>query len=79
MSNPVPAPILHPTHSVFSINFVTDSIGRSRLEMVGSMKINWGAYLRKESILDCLDFGDPNEVMDANTPNIESIDIPQAA
>jgi hypothetical protein len=68
----------YPTHSLFSINIVVDSIGQSRLEIVGSMKINWNSYLQKQSILDCLEFGEPTEVMDANTPDILCIDIPTA-
>jgi hypothetical protein len=66
----------YPVYSVFSVKLVEDSTGASRLEMAGNMRINWGSFLQKKNLLDCLDFGDELEVMDANTPNIIELAIP---
>jgi hypothetical protein len=66
----------YPVYSVFSVKLVETSTGESRLEMAGNMRINWGSYLSKKNLLDCLDFGDEAEVMDANTPNITELTIP---
>lgn len=56
-----------------SINLIQDSKGGSRIEIIGSMTIDWGSYQRGENLLDCLVFGDPDEPLDANTPDINEI------
>lgn len=66
----------YPIYSTFSIRIVETSTGESRVEIAGAMRINWGRYLQKQNLLDCLFFGDEAEVMDANTPDIISLDIP---
>jgi hypothetical protein len=68
--------MIYPVHSTFSIKIVETSTGQSRVEIAGDLRINWGRYLQKMSLLDCLYFGDPAEIMDANTPDITVLDIP---
>jgi hypothetical protein len=63
-----------PEHAIFSINVVQDSIGGSRIEILGSLTIDWLKYQQKYSLLDCLEFGDSTEPLDANTPDITQVD-----
>jgi hypothetical protein len=68
--------MIYPVNSTFSIKIVETSTGQSRVEIAGDLLMNWGRYLQKMSLLDCLYFGDPAEIMDANTPDITVLDIP---
>jgi hypothetical protein len=69
----------YPVYSFFSINLTNDSSGQGRAEIVGKVKIDWGKWLAKQSVLDCLEFGDPDDIMAANTPNITELEIPPPA
>lgn len=62
-----------PVNSTFSINTVQDSSGGSRIEILGDLTIDWLKYQMKVNLLDCLEFGDPANVFDANTPDINEV------
>jgi hypothetical protein len=67
----------YPVHSLFTFKFSTDGIGReSNLQMAGSLRLDPRKYQKRQSLLDCLDFGDDTKVMEANTPNITSLVVP---
>jgi hypothetical protein len=60
-----------PTHSLFTYRVSTDGTGReSRIEMACSLRIDWNKYLKRRSLLECLDFGDSAEQYDCNTPDV---------
>lgn len=67
----------YPTHSLLTFKFTTDGIGKeSNLQIAGSLQLDPRKYQKRRSLLECLDFGDPADVMDANTPNITSLVLP---
>jgi hypothetical protein len=53
---------------------VTDGdINTSNIIISGSLRIDWNKYLRKKSLLDCLDFGGSDT--QCNCPDVSLINL----
>jgi hypothetical protein len=71
----------YPLYKIYSnafTNLVDGESAVSRIEITGSLSIDFNKYERKLGLMKCLDFNSSTDPMVANVPDITNISLPTA-